>query len=130
MQRMDSPPMFGARLRYLRNKSGITAAELCKQYNERFGTSLTRNTVSRYENAVQLPLIDTVQRLAEFFDVSQSYLVGATDVLECYNPQNGYRHGLSEEESELLRIYSKLDVKSRHKLMALAFSLEEELLQR
>lgn len=33
---------------------------------------------------------------------------------------------LTDEETELLKIFSKLDVKSRHKLLALAFSLDEE----
>lgn len=137
---------FGARLHELRKERCLTMDELCDQFNKRFGAKLSKCTISRYENSTQEPMLNTVDLLARFFDVSPVYLMGQSDERCCSasNIQNSavvqnntattliVRNGgvhereLSAEESELLRILEVLDVKGRTALMSFAFELEEK----
>ena len=138
---------FGERLRALRKERCLTMEQLCEQFNRRFDAKLSKCTISRYENSTQEPMLNTVDLLAKFFDVSPVYLMGQTDqrqtsaashisnsaVVQGNNAQTlivrnaaGGARELSEEESELLRIYETLDVKGRTALMSFAFDLEEK----
>ena len=136
---------FGARLRQLRSERCLTGAQLCDLFNQMFDAKLNPSTISRYENSTQEPMLNTVELLAQFFGVSPVYLMGQSDNKSCtasniHNSavvqgnnattlivRNGATHEreLSDEETELLRIYELLGVKGRHALMAAAFELEE-----
>ena len=137
---------FGERLRQLRLERCLTGPELCDLFNKKFGQSLNKCTISRWENNQQEPMLNVVSLLAEFFGVSPVYLIGQSDERHCSASnisnsavvqgnnattlivRNGGTHEreLSDEETELLRIYELLDVKGRHALMAAAFELEEK----
>lgn len=141
---------FGERLRQLRRERCLSMDQLCDQFNKRFNTHLSKCTISRYETNVQEPMLNTVDLLAKFFDVSPVYLMGQSDVREisAANIQNSavvqgnhattliVRNGgvhereLDESEVELLRILDFLDVKGRTALMSYAFELEEKQKQR
>lgn len=145
-QKRIEDPIFGIRLKQLRSERCLTAAQLCEQFNERFGARLNPSTISRYENATQEPMLNTIDLLARFFGVSPVYLMGGSEEREnkAENIQNSavvqgnsattliVRNGaahereLSDDEIELLRIYELLDVKGRHALMAAAWKIEEE----
>ena len=145
-QKRIPDPVFGIRLKQLRNERCLTGAQLCEQFNERFGAKLNASTISRYENGTQEPMLNTVDLLARFFGVSPVYLMGASDDRNntASNIQNSavvqgnsattliVRNGnaqereLNDDEIELLRIYEVLDVKGRHALMAAAWKIEEE----
>lgn len=141
---------FGERLRELRKEHCLTMEQLCDQFNQRFGAKLSKCTISRYENMTQEPMLNTVDLLAKFFNVSPVYLMGQSDERSCSasNIHNSavvqgntattliVRNGaaqereLSDEEVELLRIYELLDVKGRTTLMSYAFDLEEKQIGR
>lgn len=136
---------FGSRLRELRKEHCLTMDELCDQFNRRFGAKLSKCTISRYENSTQEPMLNTVDLLARFFDVSPVYLMGQSAERQCsasniHNSavvqgnnattlivKNGGVHEreLSDDEAEILRILSILGPRERHELMQLAFDLEE-----
>ena len=61
---------FGETLRSLRAARGLTQKEL----GERVG--LSKAVISKYENALGYPTLDTVVALAEFFGVTTDYLLG------------------------------------------------------
>lgn len=67
---------FGRTFRQLREASGLTVEEFCKQYNARFDGRMNKSTVSRYENSLQEPMISTVKKVAIFFSVDPSDLLG------------------------------------------------------
>lgn len=67
---------FGRTFRQLREASGLTVEEFCKQYNARFDGRMNKSTVSRYENNLQEPMISTVKKVAIFFSVDPSDLLG------------------------------------------------------
>jgi Predicted transcriptional regulators len=64
---------FQSRLKSLRTKHNMTQAELGKKIN------VTKVSVSGYETGNRTPDTDTLQRIAEVFEVSVDYLLCRTD---------------------------------------------------
>ena len=138
---------FGERLRGLRNERGLSMEQLCEQFNKtQTEIKLNRSTICRYEKGQQEPMLSTIAAIASFLGVSPMYLMGDSDdrTFSASNIHNSavvqgntattliVRNGnskereLSEDEAELLRIFSKLNSRHRHELMQLAFELEEK----
>lgn len=65
--------MLGERLKKLRNERKITQEELGKIVN------VTKVSISGYENGNRNPDTETLQKLADFFNVSTDFLLGRTD---------------------------------------------------
>lgn len=65
--------MLGKRLKTLRNEKNLTQEELGKKIN------VTKVSISGYENNNRSPDTETLQNIADFFDVSVDYLLGRTD---------------------------------------------------
>lgn len=65
--------MFGERLRELRKKRKLTM----KDVGAKFG--LAESTISGYENNLRKPDMDTVEKIADFFEVTVDYLLGRSD---------------------------------------------------
>lgn len=65
---------FAERMRSLRKEKGLKKTEVAK------GTGLDRSTVTNYESGKRdNPTAETLQRIADYFDVSIDYLTGKTD---------------------------------------------------
>ena len=62
------------RLREIREAKGMSQIEAAKQLN------VSRQSYNFYENGKRDPDTQTLQRMAEFFNVSVDYLIGNTDV--------------------------------------------------
>ena len=75
---------IGDTLANLRKEKGLGQKEMATRLN------LSVGTISNYENSVHAPDLNTLCRLAEFFDVTTDYLLGRTEyrcppeVLNCY----------------------------------------------
>lgn len=67
---------YGNKLKYLRNKKGLSQKELTKRLN------LNRSTYARYETSTTQPDFDTLKKLADFFEVSTDYLLGHTTPID------------------------------------------------
>ncbi len=65
--------MLGKRLLYLRNKRQLTQEELAKIF------CMSRSTYAQYEVDRRKPDYDTLQRIADYFEVSTDFLLGRTD---------------------------------------------------
>jgi len=65
--------VLGERLKKLRKEKRITQEELGKKVN------VTKVSISGYENGNRNPDTETLQKLADFFDVTTDYLLGRTD---------------------------------------------------
>ena len=61
---------IGKRIKYLREKKGYTQAEFGKLLG------LSDKAVSTWENDIKTPRMSTLQKIADIFCVSTSYLVG------------------------------------------------------
>jgi len=64
---------FAARLRSLREKKGVTQTELGRLFN------LSKQAISSYERRESQPDVETLKRLADYFQCSTDYLLGRTD---------------------------------------------------
>ena len=64
---------FGERLRMLREEKKLTQAELGKIFN------LCQSTFGYYETNKKAPSQKTLQKLANYFNVSTDYLLGRTN---------------------------------------------------
>ena len=65
-------PVFNIRLRELRNKANLSQQELA----DIIGTS--KSSINMYERGEREPGLDTVGKLAEYFDVTTDYILGKT----------------------------------------------------
>lgn len=84
-------PGFAERLRELRLKKDVTQVELGRLLN------LSKQTISSYENRGSTPDPETLQRLADYFDVSVDYLLGRTDDPRMYTRDASDSAGVSEQ---------------------------------
>lgn len=66
--------MLNASIKQLRISRGLNQVELAKKL------SVTKQTVSNWENDNIQPSIDMLERMADFFNVSTDYLLGREDV--------------------------------------------------
>jgi transcriptional regulator with XRE-family HTH domain len=67
---MDS---LGDRLKMLRTEKRMTQYELAKELN------MARSTYAQYEVNRRQPEIDTLKKLADYFNVTTDYLLGRTE---------------------------------------------------
>jgi len=61
------------RLKELRNEKGITQEELSNYLN------VSRSTIAGYETGKRKPEYETLQKLANYFNVSLDYLLGSSN---------------------------------------------------
>lgn len=97
---------YGDRLKQLRNEKKLSQQELADKLE------INRSTYARYETSATQPDYETLQKLADFFDVSIDYLLGRTDNPNPINNQEedtpisiAFSHGgegLTEDELEHL----------------------------
>ena len=102
------------------------------------------NLISQLANGQAVTYVNFA-KIADYLDCSVDYLLGRTDNNSSNSNSNitnstvvqGINHSsvimknsseltLTDEEIELLRIFKMLDVKHRHRLLELAFELEDE----
>lgn len=65
---------FGQRIKQLRKEFTLTQEDLAKILSK------TRSAVAGYESEGKQPDFDTLNALADYFDVSTDYLLGRTDI--------------------------------------------------
>lgn len=65
---------FGERFKDERILKGLTQEQLAKKF------FLNKSSISRYEKNSQLPEMSTLEKFADFFDVSIDYLLGKSDI--------------------------------------------------
>ena len=94
------------RIKELRKSRGILQGELADRIN------VSQATISGWENGKIEPSMDALRQMADFFDVSVDYLLGAPDNDEidmtATKKAPSYEDaGLSAEEAELLKLFRK-----------------------
>lgn len=123
-------------IKILRTEKNLTQSELGKIVH------VAQTAVSQWELGVKNPEQETAVALADYFGVSLDFLLGrTTDRTNSYVANNisgsnlvqgngfvniGEDKCASKEETELFRIFQKLDVRRRLKLLSFAIELEDE----
>lgn len=62
--------MFGERIKGLRSEAGLSQSQLCKELN------LKQTRLSSYETGQNMPSVEILESLADYFGVTVDYLLG------------------------------------------------------
>lgn len=124
----------GKRIKARRKDLGMTQEELGQK------AGVTKATINKYETGIVQNLKrSTIEDMAKALNVSPSYIMGWTDNVAEVHTNNGVigqnsgtitvnnaERTLSKEELELLRIYNKIGMRGRIRLIETALELEAE----
>lgn len=100
------------RLKTLRQQKNINQAELGKILD------VGKTTISNYETGYSVPDLETVVKLADYFDVSTDYLLGRTNYPKMCTEQIFQTTSLlAENEIEVLEILRKVNDRQQIKLI-------------
>ncbi|WP_271725642.1 helix-turn-helix domain-containing protein [Bacillus paralicheniformis] len=67
---------IGKKIRELRDKEKLSQSELAERMNKKFKTNLNKGMISKWENELGDPSLESARYLALFFNVSLDYLIG------------------------------------------------------
>ena len=92
-------------LRKLREEKGVTQKQLADVI------SVSQQSINKYENHNIEPDIDTLIKMADYFETSVDYIVGHSKIRRKIEIVNSY--DLNAEETKLVEDYRKLSNKQR-----------------
>lgn len=69
---------FSERLRFLRRSSGLTQFELAKCIK------ISKSSISMFERGEREPNLETLECIADYFNVDMNYLLGKTEIKNKY----------------------------------------------
>ena len=104
--------LFLSRFRGLLEESGATQKEICADLGIR------NQKLSNWKTGYSEPNFDDIVMLAEYFDVSTDYLLGAAE--DEIAPKAKTPGTLKSDENELLDLYRQLPFESKQRLIARA----------
>ncbi len=104
---------FGIRLRELREEAGVSMMQLAK------AIEVSDAAICKWENGIAEPKASSIVKLAEYFDCSTDYLIGAEDDFARAPSRKAVvktsdgatvkpTAGLSSAECELIEVYREL----------------------
>lgn len=115
---------FNQILNQLRKENDITAKKLADELN------FSVNLVYEWEKGRCEPSLDTLNSLANFFDVSVDYLIGREDELgnKILSPElpNASERKLSKAELELLSLFDSLSPFARDSMLVQIRALADQ----
>lgn len=98
--------IFGDRLKSLRNRKGLSQSEFAKQIG------VSKSSVNMYERGDREPNFETLEAIADYFNVDLDYLMGKSEIENRARFVLGVANAappLTDDESDLLRKYRRLD---------------------
>lgn len=107
---------FADRLTLLREDSILYQKALAKALN------VTTGTISNYENDVHSPDLETLVKIADYFDVSADYLLGRTSSklsVNCFSEQ--YTRNTTIDD--LIRMAKQLPPETREALIQILITM-------
>ena len=104
---------FPERLKEIIGERDVTLRELVKRLNVSLGI------LSDWQNGNKKPKVESVIKLASYFDVSTDYLLGLTDIRSVDDSVQAVarKTGLSEKAIDVLSEMSKADVDKLSKMI-------------
>ena len=95
-------------LKKLRNKKGVSQQKLADTIE------VSQQSINKYENHKIEPDIQTLIKLADYFETSVDYLIGHTDIDHIIETVSMYE--LNEDEASLISNYRKLSKKQKESI--------------
>ena len=130
-------PEINEKIKEMRQRRGLTLLEVAEFLG------VKEATVQRYESGnIKNIKHETICKLAELFQCDPCYLMGWDSSVSGSFNNNAFAHGtnataivtnggkvsreLSEQMTELLRVFESLDVRGQTELLACAFEIEKK----
>ncbi|SMG58359.1 helix-turn-helix domain-containing protein [Paenibacillus aquistagni] len=100
---------IGKVIKELRIQQGLSQDDLAEKLNSRFGSSINKGMISKWENGLGDPRLETVRHLSLLFNVSLDHLLGIEKKDEETNTIAAHFEGedYSEEEMQEILEYAK-----------------------
>ena len=77
---------FGQRFKQLRLDKGLKQQELLDDFNNIYGYTFTKSSISQYEHDKRKPETEALKNFAQYFNVSVDYLLGISEEKIGCNP--------------------------------------------
>ena len=106
-------------LKLLRGSRGVTQKALAD------AIGVSQQSINKYENHNIEPDIDTMIKIADFFETSVDYLIGHTDLQRRIEEVD--EHGLNAGESRFIDAYRRLTPRQRECILLLMESYNDKL---
>ena len=71
---------FGNRFKLLRNEKKLTQQQLADEINSKYNLTFGKSSISLYENNKGTPEMATLEKFADYFNVSVDYLMGRSNI--------------------------------------------------
>ena len=114
--------IFGIRLQQLRKARGLSMTAMCEALNRNKNASISKSSISMWENGQREPFAGTIKMLADFFSVSPAYLMGMTDDMN--QTEEPIPEFVKDDYIDsLVEAFGKLSIPSRIKLLSFAWDL-------
>lgn len=106
-------------LKKLREARGLSQEKLANKF------FLTQQSIYKYETKDNEPTLETLKKMADFFETSVDYLIGYTDIN--HKIEDLKQHHLAEQEIELIRMLRKLGDKEQDTIFRLITVMLDEI---
>ena len=106
-------------LKKLREEAGISQKTLAE------AVGVSQQSINKYENHNIEPDIDTLIRIADYFNTSVDYLIGHTNIRRMIEAVYSYQ--LNEVESNMIDGYRKLTEKQKKSIDMIIENYNEKL---
>ena len=103
-------------LKQLREQRSLTQLSLA------LSVDVQQETISAYENGKSMPTVDTLLKLAKYFNCSSDYLLDLTDIPTPVNDL--VFDNLNATEADIVRTYRNLDRDNRNKVLGYIKALQ------
>lgn len=105
-------------LKKLREAAGTTQSALAA------AIGVSQQSINKYENHSIEPDIETLKRIADFFDTTIDYIVGYS---ECrYKPGDMQKYALDDDEAAFISSYRRLTSQQRTVVCEVARAFDHE----
>lgn len=82
--------MFPERLKYLRKEAKLTQKDIANHFNT------SPQSYAQWEKGLRSPSKESLEKLANFFNVSTDYLLGKSDIKQTSEPEIFFRKAVSD----------------------------------
>lgn len=103
--------IFGERLRALRTEKGLSQMDFAKQIR------ISKSSVNMYERGEREPSFETLETIADYFNVDLDYLLGKSDVACRIHLAPDAKVTLSYAEQKLIRSFRELNPEGQQKVL-------------
>lgn len=109
---------FGTILKKLRQRKELTIEELASELNKKYGTKLSKSSVSRWENSGADPKLEFVRILVDYFEVdSKIFISDLGDEQSTLTQINEVSSKLEEERQQNVLYYANQQYEEQNKVV-------------